>query len=87
MTFFISMKIDRSVYRLKVTRVLAGPSIEHYEVQARNKRLLFETNRPVMLRHGLKHKPFSWKLIEGSIKFQNVIDEITGELESYLRQL
>ncbi len=82
MNFMITPKLDGRLIRLKVQLIYKTDTIERFEVIARNKTLVFETNRLLFINKGLKHRKGQWKLISGHInysyhreKIQEAIDE------------
>jgi hypothetical protein len=75
---------DGRYYRLTVVQALKGLGEEHYKVIARNKTLVFSTNKPVE-RRDLKDFPWTWKLIAGELASRSAIDAITAALEAHLR--
>jgi hypothetical protein len=48
-------------------------------------RNLLWRNRPVIEKRALKHFPYTWKLIEGTISHKSYQDDIIKALETHLR--
>ena len=63
MTFYINPIIEGKLTRLKVVKVFESPSLEKFEVTAKNKTLILQTNRLLFLNKGLKHRKGQWTLI------------------------
>ena len=61
--FRLIVKIEGQNRRLTVLQTLKGIGEEHYKVIARNKELVFSTNKPIIERRDLKDFPWTWKLI------------------------
>lgn len=83
--FMITVRIHGRSYRLKVQQTLSGIGIEQFEITANNKKLKFETNRPMIERRGLKNFPWDWRLIEGELKSESARQAIIQALEQHLR--
>ena len=75
-SFQIIITVDRRRYRMTVTQVYHSPRLERYELAAGGKKLIMQTNRPVIEKRGLKHFPYTWKLIEGTISHKSYQDDI-----------
>jgi len=83
--FFLNVKIEGRSRRLKFQQILKGIGEEHYQVTARNKTLVFSTNKPIVERRGLKEFPWSWKLIKGELNSKSAQDAIIESLENHLK--
>ncbi|HTL07535.1 MAG TPA: hypothetical protein VL307_04725 [Chitinophagaceae bacterium] len=83
--FSITVKIEGQQRRFTVLQTLKGIGEEHYKIIARNKTLLFSTNKPIVQRRGLENFPWTWTLIEGELRNQRALEAITAALEMKLR--
>ncbi len=83
--FEIIITADRKQYRINGRCILQGIGVEHYELIYKTRRFVFESNRPVIERRGLKNFPYTWKLIEGTISHRSYQEDIIAELEKHLR--
>ncbi|MEO6316254.1 MAG: hypothetical protein ABIU63_14675 [Chitinophagaceae bacterium] len=83
--FFISVKIDGTFRRFHVIQILKGIGEDQYKLTARNKSLVFSTNKPIIERRSLKDFPWTWKLIEGELYNKYALDAIIAALEQQLR--
>ena len=84
-SFFITVSLDGKSYRLKVVQTSHGLGLNRYEVQARNRTLVFDNNQPVLERKGLKHFPWTWTLVSGTISRSFHQEAITRAIELYLK--
>ena len=83
--FYITITADRKQFKFKVQCILQALGVEHYELTYQSRRFVFETNRPVIERRGLKTFPYTWKLIEGTISHKSYEEELVKEIEGHLR--
>lgn len=83
--FRIVIKIDGVPRRLNVIQTLQGIGEEQYKVMARNKTLVFSTNKPIVERRGLKDFPWKWKLVEGQLHNMYAREVIIKAMEAHLR--
>lgn len=83
--FRLNVYISGRYYKLTVLQTLKGIGEEHYKVMARNKTLVFSTNKPIIERRDLKDFPWTWKLIQGESNSKSAYDAIVECLEAHLR--
>ncbi len=83
--FTIVVKIEGRPRRLNVIQTLQGLTEDRFKVAARNKTLVFSTNRPIIDRRGLKDFPYTWKLVEGQLHNQSARNVIIKTIEAHLR--
>lgn len=81
--FGIVIKYERLNLRLQVERLSVTSRVEQYRVTARNQSFVLENNRPLFLNKGLKHRPCSWKVVEGGYDRKPILDLITKEIEKH----
>lgn len=67
MEFYISVRWEMKYVRLKVERVYLSNQIERFNVIARNRTIVIQSNRPLLRANGMKHRKPDWKLVEGEI--------------------
>jgi len=71
---------DQNEYKLNVKLIWYDDVFEHYQVTGRNKSIILETNRRLLFKKGLKHKPPTWKLIEGQGYNMGILEKIQQEI-------
>jgi hypothetical protein len=83
--FYIVIVHDRKRIRLKVEKIEEINGFEKFRVSARNKTFIFQTNRPLLLSKGLKHRKVDWKITEGgSLHNSSITASITNAIETNL---
>ena len=85
--FDIVIQYERKNIRLKVERVLCTPELEKYKVTARNNSFVLQTNRPLLIGKGLKHKPAIWRMVEGDYHRRYILELIIKAIEAKLKTL
>lgn len=85
MRFGIVIRVDGRTIRLQVERVYLSEQIERFDVKARNKTLTIQSNRPLLISKGIKHRKPDYKLIVGDIKSSGALEKIIEAIHSYLR--
>jgi hypothetical protein len=84
--FYIAPKIDGKLTRLRVELVHNTESTEDFQVTAKNKTLVLQTNRLLFISKGLKHRKGTWKLVSGnmhkSYALEKIIEAIQEKLEA-----
>ena len=83
--FRIVVRIEGSLRRLTVIQTVKAIGEEQYKVIARNKTLVFSTNKPIVERRNLPDFPWTWKLVEGQLHNTHALEAITAALELHLR--
>lgn len=58
---------------------------ERIKVSGRNRSIVIQSNRPLLLSKGLKHRRIDWKVIEGELNSPSVRELIFEEVERYLK--
>ena len=84
MEWEIKILFDRKIFRYKAELFKTSTSFEHIRIVAKNKSLVFISNRPLLKSKGLKHRPIVFKLIEGTITNLHFLNLITKSLEEKL---
>ncbi|TDO28420.1 hypothetical protein BC659_0485 [Sediminibacterium goheungense] len=85
-SFMIQVKYISGLIKLRVRKVHETALFEFFEVQARNKKIIFRNNRPLLKSKGLHKKRIDWKLIEGTLANQFIQEEIPRKLNEYFSQ-
>lgn len=63
--FFVHIKKDYNMHKLKVRCIYEDKRIEQFEVCSKKQSLVVESNRPFFRNKGLKHRRPDWKYISG----------------------
>ena len=87
MKFGIVIKVDRRPIRLQVERIFASPLIEKFLITARNKTITLQSNRPLLLGKGIKHRKPDYKIIVGVMISSGTEKAIVDSLHSYITKL
>jgi hypothetical protein len=74
--FTISIRYGSRDYTFKVQMLVYALGVERFQVIARNKTLVLESNRPVFRRKGLKHRKPEWTLIAGEVSNSGFLELI-----------
>ncbi|HLY68884.1 MAG TPA: hypothetical protein VKR53_04100 [Puia sp.] len=85
MTFYISPIIEGKLTRLKVEKIFESPSIERFEVTAKNKSLTLQTNRILFQNRGLKHRKGQWTIVAGNLNKSAALQRITDAIDKELQ--
>lgn len=83
-TFMIQVKYISGLIKLRVRKVHETALFEFFEVQARNKKIIFRNNRPLLKSKGLHKKRIDWRLIKGALANQFIQEEIPKKLNEYI---
>lgn len=76
---------DQQVLRLVAERIVVNETSKRYRVIARNRSLVVQNNRPLLLRHGLKHRRIDWKLVDGSLQNTKLLELICKKIEESMK--
>lgn len=82
--FMIQVKYISGLIKLRVRKVNETALFEFFEVQARNKKIIFRNNGPLLKSKGLHKKRMEWKLVEGTLANQFILEEIPRKLNEYI---
>jgi hypothetical protein len=86
MEWGLKIIFDRKVYRYRAELKPYSNSFEHIRIIARNKTLVFQSNRPLLKSKFLKHRPIDFILIQGTVNNQYFLELIMKSLEEKLRE-
>ena len=78
---------DRKYIRLRAKIIYFTPLIEIITVTSKNKILTFQSNRPILIAKGLKHRRINWKLVDGTLSNSHLLGAITNALELHLKDI
>jgi len=67
MEWVMKIIFDRKMYQYHAQLIQVSNELEHIRVVAHNKTLVFQSNRPLLLSKGLKHRRVDYKLIQGTL--------------------
>jgi hypothetical protein len=81
MIFYISPIIEGKLTRLRVEKIFESPSLERFEVTAKNRSLTLQTNRILFQNRGLKHRKGQWTIVSGSLNKSAALERITEAIE------
>ena len=83
-SFIIVVFHKRQKIRLTCRQISLGIQADVWEVQARNKCLIFENNRPALIKAGLPHFAWTWKLTRGELRDETLKSDIIMAIESHI---
>jgi hypothetical protein len=86
MQWYFIIRFDQKDIHLKAERVYLSDQIERIEVKGKNRSILLQNNRPLLLSKGLKSKRIVWKLVEGKMNNSQVMQAIITKLEGIFRK-
>lgn len=87
MQFVIKVLHDRKTITLIAERIFQSEQVEKYKIAGRNRFIVLQTNRPVFVKRGLKHRTPEWKLIEGTMQYKSLLEVIIKELMKEIKRL
>lgn len=71
-----------SVYRVLVTHIYHGPSVDRYRVEGRNRYIVLQTDLP-LIKRAYKRKKHSWQLWEGQMGNLGLLDCLCEGIERH----
>ncbi|MEI6949745.1 hypothetical protein V9K67_21335 [Paraflavisolibacter sp. H34] len=74
----------RYVFQVEQGKPLKG--FELFTLTAGDKKVVLQSNRPMLLAKGLKRKPIFWKVVEGEVKDQRALEEVIQAIEKHLKE-
>lgn len=87
MEWGILVYYDRKSIRLRAKIIYTTTLIEIITVTGRNRTLTFQSNRPLLLSKGLKHRRINWKLVDGTLSNSYLLNSIIQTLEKSLKEV
>lgn len=85
MEWYFNIRFDQRDIHLKAEWVYQSTQIERIEVIGKNRTILLQNNRPLLISKGLKSKRIDWKLVEGEMHNSHLLQSIIHKLEKYLK--
>jgi hypothetical protein len=84
MSFTLTIEFNAVAYVFLVEQEKTDQSFEYFKLSGGGKVVRLRSNRPMLKAKGLKRKPVDWRVIEGEITFQNVLDKVIQLMEKQL---
>jgi hypothetical protein len=84
MAFPIEVIFQRKRYRLQVVCVYADKAVERFRLSAGGRSVVLQSNRPLFMAKGLKHRKPQWKVVEGSVLYFSALERTLEALEKVL---
>ena len=81
MEWVMKIIFDRKLYHYRAQLIQVSNQLEHIRVVAHNKILVFQSNRPLLLSKGLKHRRVDYKLVQGALNNSYFLGLITKAIE------
>jgi len=85
MEWVFTITFDRRILRLRAKLINSDSFYELIQVSGSNRSIVLQSNRPMLLNKGLRHRKVYWKLKEGVVHNPYVLDLIIKNVEDYLR--
>lgn len=80
MRYRIFINHNSRKYKLILEHIPVDERREHFKVEAANKTLIIESNRPFWRNKGLKHRKYDLKLIEGHVANMSFVYKINDAI-------
>ena len=87
MIFRIRIEYERRNRYYNCEVILTDKITERIKVSGRNRFIVIQSNRPLLVSKGLKHRRIDWKIVEGDMNSPFVLGLIYDEVEKYLKSL
>jgi hypothetical protein len=71
--FEIFVNNKRKVFRMEVTKIYDGYSVERFKIKGGRRHIILESNRPFLLKQNSKKK-IQWSIKEGDLKSSKPTD-------------
>ena len=84
MEWLMKIIFERKVYQYHAELVQVSNQLEHIRVIAHNKTLVFQSNRPLLLAKGLKHRRVDYTLVKGTLNNSYFLGLIIKDIEKKL---
>ncbi len=85
MEWQIIIRYDQQYIHLNANVIYSSDQIERIKIIGKNRSIVLQNNRPLLLSRGLKSKRIDWKLVEGELHNSYVLKAIIKKLEKYLK--
>ena len=87
MEWVFRIYFDRKYIRLRAKIIYTTPLIEIITVTGKNRSLTFQSNRPLLIAKGLKHRRINWKLVDGTLSNSHLLETIIRTLETRFKEI
>ncbi|MFT3679411.1 MAG: hypothetical protein QM791_04010 [Ferruginibacter sp.] len=84
--FWISVKYGYRTYRYHIEQTLKTAIHEQYTLTARNKKLVFQNNRPAWRNRAVRHR-IDWHMVSGKVDHSGNIQDIVKAIDAHIRKL
>lgn len=85
--FTIRYRHNGKNYNLRVERIMYSRYVERFRISGGVKHIVVESNRPLLIHKGLKHKAVDWKLIEGDVMYPRNLEEVLKLIEVEIKKI
>lgn len=85
MEWQIIIRYDKQYIHLKANLIYSSPQIERIKIIGKNRSIVLQNNRPLLIARGLKSKRIDWKLHEGELHNSYVLQAIINKLEKHFK--
>jgi len=86
MTFHITIEYHKRAIRLSVEQLSIDDRMERYSVRGSNGTIMIESNRPLFRARGLKHRPPTWRQIDGKPLGDHALQLIGAAIQQYMEK-
>lgn len=86
MLFNLTIQHAAYTYSFQVERTKEDQAFEQFRLSASGRVVVVQSNRPMLQRRGLKHKPITWKVVEGQVKDTKALEKVYKAIEEILTQ-
>ena len=85
MVFKLVVPFEKRFINLLGEIIYTDKICEKIKISGRNRSIIIQSNRPIFLSGGLKHRKLDWKLIEGEMYSTHLFQVICQEVEKFLK--
>jgi hypothetical protein len=86
MVFPLYVYTTHESYRLSGEVIYESDQIQRVRVSGRNRSIVLQNNRPLLLARGLKNKRVHWSLIEGQVNNAYFLSKLLDELDRHFKR-
>jgi len=86
MSFPIIIEYHKKPIRLWVEQLSIDDRMERYSVRGSNGTIVVESNRPLFRARGLKHRPPTWRQIDGKPLGDHALQLIGAAIQEYMEK-
>lgn len=85
MKWNFTIKYERRNIKLEGEIIETDKRKEKIRISGKNRSIIIQSNRPFFVLRGLKHRKLEWKIIDGEMKSNHLLQLIFDEVEVYLK--